>query len=245
MMGEAAQPENRSARKRRLALVVALPAATVLVSLGLTALSFIEIEMKGRRATARKPQAPVPADVLARYREESRKLQAIRTEARAGLTAEDVLTLIEKGKEIPLPEKLVGDLRAVEARSPDSTRAILPRALSLVKRLYREGTEEHGPEKHGSERIRAAEAVLAHAVLSGTSVELDAESRKDLLDVLEAAVRREGSLAPSCLALLARIGRAEDLERLERIRDAAGSRQAAHEVTKAIEAIRKRAVARG
>jgi hypothetical protein len=226
-----------SAGGKRISFIAILPILTLFVFIGLTALSLIEI--KARAPQKKKPAAPVSAQVLARYKEESRKLEAIRSSARSTLTAEEILSMIESRKvqEIPLPEKLVSDLRAVERRAPGTAARFLPRFLSLVSGLYRKGDEEA--------RIQAAEAVLAFAIFSGTAPQIDADGRKDLHLVLQGAVNRGSKFISAYLVLFDQVGRNEDIGKLKELQGRSGSPQLAHEIGKVIVAIEKKEVARG
>jgi hypothetical protein len=216
--------------------VVVLPAVTVLLFVGLSAVSFIEI--KTRKPEGRLSAAPVSAEVLSRYQAKSKELERNREKSRESLTGEEILSALnaKKAEEIPLPEKVTSDLKSLEKRVKGATALLIPQLLSVLKRA----ANQEGAQL----RVAKVEAVICEAIFSNTEpVRLGEAERGDLWAVLEGAVQRQSKASAALLVLLSQLGKGPDAERLMALREKAATPQLSHEISKVLRTLEKKEVA--
>jgi len=215
--------------------LVLLPSLSVVLFGAISALSFVEI--KHRLPQVKISPVPVSAEVLARYQEQSRELKGIRESSREKLTADDLLSALEKKpEEIPGREMLLAELRAIEARTPETGAALFPRLLLFLEKASRESGDET--------RLQRAEALISHLIFSSDTVSPGEDDRRRLLGVLEGALERQSRAAAAYLVLLARTGQAGDLDCLRSLEKKARSPQLAREFSKTIAALETKLLAK-
>ena len=225
-------------RGPRLKAFLLLPAVTLLLFSGLTALSFIQIRAKGRVPAARSSPAAASREVMDRYRSETKELEALREGSRADLSGEDILKALraEKPEGHPPAEVLIAQLRSIEKRSKGLPADLAPKLLSLIQGA--------GGSSGSEVRLERAEALFAHLAYASECLELTGGEKKLLIDLLRSALERKSGNLGGYLTALSLAGDERDAAAVLELKGLAQDGQLAHELEKLIGALEARTSSR-